>query len=273
MLRHTFLLLASSLLGSTASTADVYELHPQKLQSFASRHAKVMVLLHEGSCAATAAFQPWLYALAQMMPNLPMATLDVTRADGAALTAAFNVTEFPQIKVLAWHNPEGERVIDYRGPLEFEALHEWADTVKAGKAHELSAFATEPPSSDQPADASSSAAAAAERKKKGNVFDTLPLEVKSMATTMVRESRLQRILTRQGGGRVEMYDSMVAQRYMKLMKEESLDVSDKFGVQEVNRRARNEVRAELLATAPEHIREEVEAEVSMGDMAAHGSRA
>ena len=92
-------------------------------------------------------------------------------------------------------------------------------------------------------------------------------------TTMVRESRLQRILTKQGGGRVEMYDSMVAQRYMKLMKEESLDLSDKFGVQEVNRRARNEVREELLATAPEHIREEVEAEVSMGDMAAQASPA
>ena len=38
-------------------------------------------------------------------------------------------------------------------------------------------------------------------------------------------------------------------------------------MQEVNRRARDAVRTELMVDAPLHIREEVEADVSLGDAA------
>ena len=56
------------------------------------------------------------------------------------------------------------------------------------------------------------------------------------------------------------------------MKEEGTDLSDKFGVQEANRRARDQVREEILESAPEHIREEVESDVSMGDLAGQSAR-
>ena len=95
----------------------------------------------------------------------------------------------------------------------------------------------------------------------------LPESVRLMAQTMVRETRLQRILKQHGGGRAEHYDAMVATKYRELIEEEKTDLGDKFAVQEVNRRARDAVRTELMVDAPLHIREEVEADVSLGDAA------
>ena len=87
-----------------------------------------------------------------------------------------------------------------------------------------------------------------------------------MAETMVRETRLQRILTERGGGRAEHYNRLVQERFAKIVGDEETDMEDKFAVQEANRRARNEVQEELLKDAPANIRAEVRAAVNLGDM-------
>jgi len=244
----------------TEMAADVHELNPQNLPSFAARHRKAMVLMYEGSCTATAAFQPWLYALAQMIPGLPMGQLDVSGKAGAPIKSAFNVTATPIVKVFSRDNVKGERIIDYLGPLEFDSLYNWSSTMRAGNSHSLSAFGAEPPETPaMPLNGGS--------VRGGNAFDKLPAEVRKMASTMVRESRLQRMLKQQGQGRLEQYDRMVSRRYHEIMRQAETDLSDKYGVQEANRRARDEIREEILESAPAHIREEVEADVSMGDLA------
>ena len=84
---------------------------------------------------------------------------------------------------------------------------------------------------------------------------------------MVRETRLQKLLKERGGGRYEQYTEMVAQRYNSIIAAEHTDTDDKFEVQEANRRARDQVREELLAEAPDYIKAEIEGEINMGDSA------
>lgn len=250
-------------LGSGAAASEtereVHELTPRNLQAFAARHRKALVLMYEGSCTMTMAFQPWIFALAQMLPTIAMAQLDVSSDNGEMIKSVFNLTKFPQIKLFAKDKSKGERVIDYQGPLEFDSLYDWSTAVRAGQDHELSSFGTEP--------AEGPAAGGGDGSSPVNAFAKLPPEVRNMATTMVREGRLQKILKQQGGGRIEAYDQKVSQRYKQIMKDERTALSDKFGVQEANRRARDEVREELLASAPDHIREEIESEITMGDIA------
>ena len=248
-----------------ATEMEVHDLSPNTLQAFATRRRRAMVLMYEKSCAATQGFQPWLFALAQMFPSMAVGQLDVTDEGGEAITSVFNVTKLPQIKVFARDNPKGQRVVNYEGELEFDSLYNWTQAVQTGQDHELSSFGPEPAESPMAPSNSNSGST-------GNAFANLPPEVRKMATTMVRESRLQKLLKQQGGGRLERYDRMVSQRYRQIMKEEGTDLSDKFGVQEANRRARDQVREEILESAPEHIREEVESDVSMGDLAGQSAR-
>ena len=255
------------LLGTclAATEMQVHDVPPQTLQAFVTRRRRALVLMYEKSCAATHDFQPWFFALAQMFPSIGVGQLDLTEDGGEAVKSVFNVTKLPQIKVFARDNPKGQRVINYEGDLEFDALYNWTEAVQSGQDHELSSFGPEPPESPTAASSSNGGTT-------GNAFANLPPEVRKMATTMVRESRLQKLLKQQGGGRLERYDRMVSQRYRQIMTEAGTDLSDKFGVQEANRRARDQVREEILESAPEHIREEVESDVSMGDLAGQPNR-
>merc|ERR1719484_460607 len=78
-------------------------------------------------------------------------------------------------------------------------------------------------------------------------FSKLPESVRAMARTMVRETRLQRILKQHGGDKAAQYDGMVAAKYREIIEREGTSLDDKFAVQEVNRRARDEVREYLMA--------------------------
>ena len=244
----------------TGLRARVRRLDADTLQQAVTKHRRFMVLMHDGADATTRAFQPWLFALANLLPQLPVGTIDLSDARGAKIAEAFQVpsSQLPTVKLLVRDNPAGQRIVDYRGPLEFDPLLEWIHAAMNDEAHELSAFGAEPPGSDDKSAASGGGAA-------GSAMSRLPESVRAMAATMIRETRLQRLLKQQGGGRVERYDQMVADRYRELIEEEGTDLDDKFAVQEANRRARDDVREELMKDAPVHVREEVEAEVSLGD--------
>lgn len=230
------------------------------LQRVARRQHKLIVLMYEGGDASAKAFQPWLFALAQLVPHFAVTTFDVTH-DKGLVQQAFDVTTTPVVKLLARDSPKGERVIDYRGPLEFEALLGWAKAVVKGESHALSAFGAEP--LEETAAAGKNSAGG---KGVMGGLQNLPESVRNMATTMVRERRLQKLLKEYGDERVAKYNAAVSQRYQQIVAEEGLDLSDKFAVQEANRKAREVIREEILADAPDHVRDEVEGEVQMGDM-------
>jgi hypothetical protein len=241
----------------------------QMLQKFATRHRRAAVLLYEGSCQTTKMFQPWLFALAQFVPQIPIAQVDVSM-DGGTIKETFGVASLPQLKIFAKDNPKGQRIIDYTGPFEFESLMGWFKAILAGERHALSVYGSEPP---EPEPETSSSVVLdggkdSNRQTSTNHMDSVPESVRNMAVTMVRESRLQRILKEQGGGVLDRYNSMVASRYMQIIKDESIGQEDKFGIQEANRRAREEVRDTILEEAPGYVREEIESEVHLGDMAA-----
>jgi len=238
----------------------VRDLDPKTLAYIAGRAPKHLVLMYDGACAPTKAFQPWLFALANELPHLPMGQIDVSQSN-RQVAEAFKVSTSPQIKLLVRDNPVGERVVDYRGPLDYDALLGWCKALLSNKQHELSSFGHEPP--EHPAAAKAREAAAA---GKGGKFAGLPPSVRRMAETMVRETRLQKLLKERGGGRYEQYTEMVAQRYNSIIAAEHTDTDDKFEVQEANRRARDQVREELLAEAPDYIKAEIEGEINMGDM-------
>ena len=250
----------------TGLRARVRTMDAEMLQMAVGRHRRFIVWMHDGADAATKAFQPWLYAIANLVPHLPFGTIDLSQGRGAEVAEAFKVqSRLPQIKLFVRDNPKGKRILDYTGPLEFDELFSWLQTVLNGQDHELSAYGVEPeggPEPVTPADGGRNPGGA-----RGGAMGQLPESVRLMAQTMVRETRLQRILKQHGGGRAEHYDAMVATKYRELIEEEKTDLGDKFAVQEVNRRARDAVRTELMVDAPLHIREEVEADVSLGDAA------
>ena len=246
----------------TGTRAHVREMTPEGLQSAVGKHRRFMVLFHDGADKVTTAFQPWLYALANLIPHVPLGRIDLSQKRGDEVAQAFRVagTGVPAVKLFIRDNPKGQRIINYRGPLDFDKVLDWARAAIDGKEHALSAFGYEPEGADAKEEAAKKAAADSPMSK-------LPESVRLMAQTMVRETRLQRILKQQGGDRAARYDQMVAQKYAELIQEEKTDLNDKFAVQEANRRARDEVRELLMNDAPVHIREEIEADVSLGDAA------
>lgn len=245
--------------------ARVRQLDANSLQHSVAKHRRFVVLMHSGADAALRAFQPWLYAIANLVPHIPVGTLDLAEDNGAEVADAFEVSDgAPVVKMFMRDNPKGKRIVDYRGPLEFDALLGWVRAAINGEEHELSAFGVEPETGDE---LQPSSPAGGPGGGGGGPMSRLPESVQAMARTMVRETRLQRILKQHGGGRVEQYDAMVAEKYRELVESEGTDLSDKFAVQEANRKARDEVRELLMAEAPAHVREEVEAEVNLGDAA------
>ena len=95
----------------------------------------------------------------------------------------------------------------------------------------------------------------------------MPESVRRMAETMVREKRLQRLLAARGAEASEAYSRRVTARYEELAAAAGVDpqrTADQFSVQELNRRARDLVRDEVLAEAPDEVRREVLAEVNVG---------
>ena len=239
----------------------VRDLDAKLLSYVVGREPKHLVLMYDGACAPTKAFQPWLYALANALPHLPMGQIDVNQSS-RQVAEAFKVSTSPQIKIFVRDNPVGERIVDYRGPLDYDALMGWCRALLAGESHELSSFGVEPPESPDVA----KARAAGKAGRGGSMMDKLPPSVRAMAETMVMETRLQKLLKERGGGRYEQYNEMVAQRYNGIVAEEGTDVDDKFEVQEANRRARDAVREELLKEAPDYIKAEIEGEINLGDM-------
>jgi len=247
----------------TGARASVRKLSAESLQMAVTKHRRFVVLMHDGVDSATRAFQPWLYAIANMMPHLPIGTIDLSHGRGSEVASAFEVDSSkgaPTVKLFVRDNPKGKRIIDYHGPLEFDAMLGWMKAAVNEEEHEHSAYGVEPEGSDE-VDRPSPGAA------QGSPMSRLPESVRAMAQTMVRETRLQRILKQHGGGKVEQYDAMVAAKYREIIESKGTDMGDKFAVQEANRLARDAVREQLMADAPLHIREEVEADVNLGDAA------
>ncbi|KAL1528502.1 hypothetical protein AB1Y20_009845 [Prymnesium parvum] len=234
---------------------DVIELSPSTLSRTVSRHKRMVVLLYSSPCLASSQFEPWLYAISQLMPRLAFGRIDVS-GPAAPVAATFNVSSLPAIKVFLRDNPVGERIIDYEGPLEFDRLVDWCRAIVHGIPHADSRVAFEP-QEHMPQSASKGSTSS-------NELNDLPASVRLMAETMVREQRLQRVLKQRGGGMIDRYESLVASRYQKIVEDEAIDVNDKFASQEGNRRARDQVRDEILATAPADVREEIERDVHLG---------
>ena len=251
-----------------AREATVRDLDASTLSGVVGRQKKYVVLMYDGACKPTKEFQPWYYALANKLPHLPMAQIDVSQ-DGRQIANAFqafsNGTTSPSIKLFVRDNPVGQRIINYGGPLEYDKLLGWMKAVLKDAEHPLSSFGVEPP--ETPGSREAGARRAAGGSAPGSMMDKLPESVRQMAETMVREQRMQKILREMGGGREEQYTTMVAERFKQIVAEEKTDTDDKFAVQEANRRARDQVRDELLASAPDHVRAEIEGEVNLGDMA------
>lgn len=227
-------------------------------------HRRSVMLMHSGETAELKAFEPWLYAIVKMLPRLPFGRIDLSgpnenlaRAFGVGkVTLGGGARRAPAIKGFFRDNGMGKRIIDYTGPLEFDALFSWFKSVQQNETeHRFSAPATEPPEM------------AAAGPKPKNAMAGLPDSVRLMAETMVREQRMQRVLKQQGRGMLEQYEQAVRERYNWFIKQDGFDADDKFAVQEANRKARETVRQELLESAPFEIREEIEEDVALGEAA------
>ena len=215
---------ALALLACGALGADVVEMSPATMSKAVSRHKRMVVFMYDGACPATSRFQPWLFALSQLMPRLAFGRIDVS-GTGRPVGATFKVSGSPAIKMFLRDSPAGERIIDYQGPLDFDALSDWCRAVVAGKEHAHSQLGFEPP------EHAAAAAASKEASKKSNELNALPESVRAMAETMVREQRLQRVLKQRGGGMAEKYEEMVTARYQQLMKDGGVDEGNQFGTQ------------------------------------------
>ena len=216
----------------------------------------MVVIMHDGADPALSKFQPWLFALTTVLPRLTIGQIDVSD-QGRDIGASFKVSGSTAIKMFLRDNPKGKRIVDYQGPLEFDALLGWCNAGIAGEEHAYSAPGHEPPEN----------AANPEGARGTNKMDKLPPSVRAMAETMVREQRLQRLLKERGDGMFQKYEDLVSSQYRGIIDEEKTDLNDKYAAQEANRRARDIVRNELLLSAPADIREEIEGEVHLGDAA------
>ena len=122
-------LLASVSANQRLIVADM-DMH--SMRETVNRFSRMVVLMHDGS-AAVKAFQPWLYALAQAMPQLRFARIDVA-GEARIVADTFGVTALPAIKIFQRDLEAGKRVVDYTGPLEFDPLLEWCEAMVAGCA-------------------------------------------------------------------------------------------------------------------------------------------
>ncbi len=242
----------------------VIELDGPRLQQMAGRHKRMVVWMHEPGCAVTKAWQPWLFALSNVLPRLALGKVDVTPFN-RTVANAFGLAPGigPALKALIRDNEKGERVVDYTGPLDFDSVLSWSQSILGGEDHEHSRFGVEPPEGPTPKKA---------KKAGGDPMSNLPKNVREMAETMVRESRLQKVLRDHGGGILEQYEGAVADTFNRLKQRDDFDADNKQMVQELNRAAREMVRNDLLASAPLDVREEIEAEVSLGDMPADSAK-
>lgn len=238
-----------------ACTSEILQLDRTTLASSVSRHKRMVVIMHEGASPTLSKFQPWLFVLSTLMPRMPIGRVDLS-GEGRGVGTTFKVSGGPAVKMFLRDNPKGERIVDYRGPLEFDALLSWCRAVIAGQGSDHSAPGYEPPEHAKVSHPKGG--------KGANKLDKLPPSVRAMAETMVREQRLQRLL-KDRPGMVERYEDLVSARYQQIISGEGTDVENKFASQEANRRARDQVRTELLESAPDDIREEVERDVHLGD--------
>ena len=188
------------------------------------------VLMHDGS-EEIEAFQPWLYAIAQVVPKIRIGRINL-KGTGAAITHTFKITSVPAIKIFnrdevgmpkalgaanhsqcfandmrprsavapsprPWRQVSGKRITDYTGPLEYDPLLSWCEAMNAGVGleHKLSQPAFEPPTpqTDRLRAAKKSMKGAAVLDKDGSPKAGVPEEVRMMAETMVKEQRLQRL--------------------------------------------------------------------------------
>ena len=262
--------------GDAGSAPTVLELTHDTMLGALNRHRRIVVLMYRGKkCKASRLFQPWLFALAHRLPGVQFARVDATEGEGS-IADAFGVTSSPTIKAFQRTKPKGERVTDYTGPVDFDSLLEWGEAIADDKVHRYSAVGIEPGGGggggdgDSDGDGSRDAGdgtAAGDPPPTAARAKGMPESVRRMAETMVREKRLQRLLAARGAEASEAYSRRVTARYEELAAAAGVDpqrTADQFSVQELNRRARDLVRDEVLAEAPDEVRREVLAEVNVG---------
>jgi len=245
----------------------VLDMSMDRFRETVNRFSRVIVIMHDAD-ADMVAFQPWLYAIAQAVPQVRIARINVA-GPAKAVANTFHVASLPAIKLFQRDEAVGKRIIDYTGPLDFEPLIEWCEAMRDGTEHPLSQSGFEPatPEADElraEHQRMRSGGGAAIQGADGQAMSSVPDSVRKMAKTMVRETRLQRMLEERGPKNVERYKGRVAAVYRQIVEEEGVDIKDQFKVQEANRRARNKVMDEVLTGAPVDIVDEVNLEVNLG---------
>ena len=208
----------------------VIDMDMDHMRETINRFESMVVLMHDGS-EDIAAFQPWLYAIAQAVPKIRIGRINLA-GTGAAITHTFKIRSLPAIKIFnrdevckpdhlalatlsqcitrtmrpcsaansyarLWPQVSGKRITDYTGPLEYEPLLSWCEAMSAGVGleHKLSQPAYEPPTpqTDRLRAAKKGMKGAAVLDKEGRPKQDVPEEVRMMAETMVKEQRLQRL--------------------------------------------------------------------------------
>lgn len=119
---------------SSSQRVSVMDMDMHSMRETVNRFSRMVVLMHDGT-AAIKAFQPWLYALAQKVPQLRFARINVA-GEARVVAETFKVFALPAIKIFQRDLEAGKRVVDYAGPLEFDPLLEWCEAMVAGCAHD-----------------------------------------------------------------------------------------------------------------------------------------
>ena len=207
----------------------------------------MIVLMHQSKCEATKSFQPWLHAVANLVPGIQIGQIDIGAA--RSIATVFKGNDPAAIKPSS-RQPKGQAD---RGLQRAARIRCAAGLVQGSRraVASLSAYGAE-------REPSASAAGG-------------------------KASGMSRLLEVRHGGDDGSGDAtaahpdgarrwprghyiLVQERFAKIVGDEETDMEDKFAVQEANRRARNEVQEELLKDAPANIRAEVRAAVNLGDM-------
>lgn len=260
----TRLLVAVALvLPVSCQQVSVLEVDAAGLQHVVSRTKRVVVFMYDGeACTTSHLFQPWLHAIAQRLPSLTFARVDMSNSTGTPEIAEyFGVaagSKSPQVKAMMRENEPGQRVINYLGPIEFEPFLAWSTAVLDGIPHDFSELGYEPSVDEERRSQEE------EKRRAKNAMNSLPDAVREMAETMVKEGRLKRVLEEMG--KVDDYEAQVSETFKGIVRENNIDTkADSYATQEANRLARNLVRKKLLNYAPPHVREIVDADVTLGD--------
>jgi len=194
---RAFCVLAALVLPAYCQQVSVLEVDAAGLQHVVSRSKRVVVLMYDGeACGTSHLFQPWLHAIAQRLPSLTFARVDMSNSTGTpAIAEYFGVpagSKGPIVKAMIRDADPGKRVVNYNGPLEFAPLLKWGTAVLDDYAHEHSSPGYEPP-----VDEAQRSREEKQRRAK-NAMNGLPGAVKDMAETMVKEGRLKRVLEDMG---------------------------------------------------------------------------